>query len=338
MNTGQGSKSSLGSETFPFAADVYRSAEPAARNAEIDELRVEMRNEVRALKTHVTRVSTNAEVTKEIAAIRAAIEELAHPPVPAKRSDRIAALLRARGVEGQPATRIAAKAKESEEAEISGKLKSAIAAFVSFDPWTDEQEGRRIVAMVGPSGVGKTTTVAKLAARARMGGKSVALVSCDGFRVGAVDQLERYADLLGATFHVARTAAELAAVLEEETSDLVFVDTSGRPPTATAPEAALAARRKKDAPVPVDVILCVPASIRHQDAVRVMATFASLAPTKVCVTKLDETEAPSGLVHGPWAAKLPLTVLCTGPRVPEDVTPATLATFMTAFGVEESST
>ena len=335
MNTGHGSKSHHASETFPFAAEVYRTAEPTQRNGELDELRAEMRNEVRALRAHVTRSSGNLELNREIAAIRAAIEELAPAPTAPKRNDRVAAFLRARGIEGQSAIRIALRAKESLEGELTAKVRTAIAEVVTLAPWSDETEGRRIVAMVGPSGVGKTTTVAKLAARARINGKSVALVSCDGFRVGAVDQLERYAELLGATFHVARTAADLAAVLEEETADVVFVDTSGRPPTATAPEAALAARRKKGAPVPVEVILCMPASIRPSDAARVVGIFASLAPTAVCVTKVDETSSPSGLVHGPWAAKLPLAIICAGPRVPEDVTPATSDVFFSTIGCEE---
>lgn len=336
MNTGHGSKGQHATEALPFAAEVYRSTEQPKRSSEIDDLRIEMRNEVRALRAHLTRANGSQELNREIAAIRATLEQMGAPP--AKRGDRIAALLRARGIEGQAATRIAARAKDAEGKDPESKVREALKDVLTLSPWKEQTEGRRIVAMVGPSGVGKTTTVAKLAARARMKGQSVALISCDGYRVGAVDQLERYAELLGASFGVARTAGELAALLEEETADVVFVDTSGRPPAATAPEAALAARRKKDAPVHVDVILCVPASIRAADAARVVGVFAPLAPTAVCVTKLDETESPSGLVHGPWAARLPLAVICNGPRVPEDVAPATPDAIAAALGLEGPST
>jgi flagellar biosynthesis protein FlhF len=340
MNTGHGSRNQNTSQALPFAAEVYRTAEPERQSSEIDELRTEMRNEVRALRAHVTRSGSagTLDLGREIATLRAMLAEMTPAPAPAKRGDRIAAFLKARGVEGSAAARITVRAKESLECEPYAKLRSAIAEAVPLAPWNDQAEGRRIVAVVGPSGVGKTTTVAKLAARARVNGKSVALVSCDGFRVGAVDQLERYSELLGATFHVARTSGELAAVLEVETADVVFVDTSGRPPTATAPEAALAARRKKDAPVPVEVILCVPASIRAADAARAMAIFAPLCPTAVCVTKLDETEAPSGIIHGPWAAHCPLAILCSGPRVPEDIGPATPEAVNTALGLDGSAT
>ena len=337
MNTGHGSKSQNAHEFHPFAAEVYRAAEPAPRGAELEDLRAEMRNEVRSLRAHLAKANGTGEIGREIAAIRAALEGLAPVLPPAKRSDRIANFLRVRGIEGPAAVRITTRAKEASEPDVASKLGAALTDIVALAPWDSAAPGRRIVALVGPAGVGKTTTVAKLAAAARMNGKSVALVSCDGFRVGAVDQLERYAELLGATFHVARTASELANVLEEETADVVFVDTSGRPPTATQPEAALAARRKKGAPVPVDVLLCLSASIRLADAVRAVGVFASLSPTGVCITKLDETASPSGLVHGPWAAKLPLAIMCAGPRVPEDIAPATREVFLAALRVEEVS-
>lgn len=337
MNTG--SRSQHAPEASPFAAEVYRSTAPPRASSEIDELRAEMRNEVRALRAHLTRASGAQDLGRELAAIRAKLEEMELPaPAPVKRGDRVANLLRVRGIEGVAAAKIAARAKDAGEGDLGERLRAAIAELVPIAPWDEDAAGRRIVAMAGPSGVGKTTTVAKLAARARMAGKSVSLISCDGFRVGAVDQLERYADLLGATFDVARTSAELAALLEEETADVVFVDTSGRPPVATAPEAALAARRKKDAPVHVDLLLCMPASIRAADAARVVSIFAPLSPTGVCVTKLDETDSPSGLVHAPLAARRPLSVICNGPRVPEDVTPASLEAILGALGLDGRAT
>jgi len=337
MNTGYNSKGHSSTEQFPFAAEVYQPVESAKRYSELDELRAEMRTEVRALRAQVTRVTGGIDLGRELHQVRALLEQLTPASPTAKRGDRVAAFVRARGIDGQAATRLCSAMKDGSDSDLPAKFRSALPDVIAIEPWTEPCEGRRIVAMVGPSGVGKTTTIAKIAARARMNGKSVALVSCDGFRVGAVDQLERYADLLGASFHIAQTATELAAVLEEEDADLVLVDTSGRPPAATAPEAALAARRKKDAPVPVDVLLCMPASIRPHDASRVAMTFATLAPTGVCITKVDETDAPSGIIHGPWAARLPLSLMCTGPCVPEDMSEPTPETIGEAFGLEESS-
>jgi flagellar biosynthesis protein FlhF len=313
MNTGHGSKSPR--EMLPFAPQVY--AAPEESSAGVDALRAELKNEVRALRSLVTRSATpSQDLSLEIAAIRASLAEM-QPATPKR--DRTSAWLRQRGIEGGAATRIAALAKAA-AGDTRAKLRAALAEIVPLSPWTDGE--RKIVAVVGPSGVGKTTTIAKLAAHARMNGRSVALVSCDAFRVGAIDQLERYAELLDVPFAVARTSAELGDAIDAADADLVFVDTSGRPPGPASPEMVLAARRQS--PSAIDVILCMSATTRAADAARIAATFAPLKPSAVAVTKIDETESPSGLVHAPFAAKRPLAVICSGPRVPEDVAPATL--------------
>ena len=68
----------------------------------------------------------------------------------------------------------------------------------------------------------------------------------------------------------------------------------------------------------------MPAATRAVDATRIVKSFAATAPTALAITKLDETDTPSGLVHAAFAAKLPLSVLCAGQRVPEDITAATM--------------
>jgi len=334
MNIGHGNKGSGSRDALPFAAGVYRSDEEDDAPNEVDAIRVELRNEVRALRAFIARSTATQDISRELAAMRASIDALSPP---AKKGDRLAAFLRDRGLEGTLANRIVGAARASSAESLTAKLAAGMAEVVPLSPWSHATSSRRIVALVGPSGVGKTTTGAKLATHARMLGKTVALVSCDGYRVGAVDQLERYADLLGTRCHVARSGPDLAGILEEEDADLVLVDTSGRPPSASAPEAALMARRKRGAPVSVDVILCMPASIRLADAERVARTFAPLSPTAACVTKLDETVAPSGLVYATAAAKVPLTLLCNGPRVPEDVTAATLDAVMSALCAGEET-
>jgi flagellar biosynthesis protein FlhF len=181
-----------------------------------------------------------------------------------------------------------------------------------------------MIALVGPSGVGKTTTAAKLAAKARMAGKSVTLVACDTYRVGGTAQLSQYAKLMGAECVTAKTSEELRAIIDSSPSDVVIVDTSGRPPTPDGVEIAVAPQRKGTPRTRSrHVLLCVPASIRANDAARVARRFGTLSPTSIVVTKLDETETPAGLAHAAFAAKLPVSVLCNGQRVPEDIAPAT---------------
>lgn len=302
-----------------FAPQVYRGHEDRVASNEIEALRIELRAEVRALRALVARSDPQRGLALELAQIRAALTEIA-PASPTKR-DAISTWLRARGVEGAAARRIATAAKKHDGDDA---LRAAIGDVVRFEPWATSGARRRIVSLVGPSGVGKTTTVAKLAARERMAGKSVALISCDGFRVGAVDQLERYAELLDGWFHVARSGAELARVIAAADEDVIFVDTSGRPPAEDGPETTLAALRKQKKELEITTVLCITANTRAADATRIAATYAAAAPTLACVTKTDETAAPSALLHAPLAAKVPLAIVCNGPRVPEDFEPATL--------------
>jgi flagellar biosynthesis protein FlhF len=350
----------------PRRGSATTNAEDHQGPADEEALRAALRSEVQSLKTLVAKAAGSDALSFELARIRAALDEL----TPAPKRDRTAAWVRSVGVEGPMATKLATLVKGA-EGTAPERLRAAIAELVPTAPFWDSAsepseddvgdgddrgrraEGPRVVAVVGPSGVGKTTTVAKLAAQARMDGKTVALVSCDGFRVGAVDQLERYAELLSAEMFVARAPVELAETLDdllerpEGAPDMIFVDTSGRPPTTHSPEHALAgwiararsSRRDaeavaagEDAPRPtLEVLLCVAASTRANDARALSSTFAPVSPTGVVVTKTDETSSPAALVHAPWAAKKPLVCICHGPRVPEDAcgaTPDAIARFL----------
>jgi flagellar biosynthesis protein FlhF len=202
-------------------------------------------------------------------------------------------------------------------------------------PWPLTQEGRVVVAVVGPTGVGKTTTLAKLAALVKIEGRTATLVTCDTFRVGGVEHVGRYADLLDMPTATARDTAELSGILSRARTDFVFVDTSGRAPLPDASERILA-----EAPFNASddvrgfsrhVLLCLPANVRAVDALRAMKAFSAASPTALAITKLDETDAPSGLVHAAFVTKLPVAVLSSGQRVPEDLAPATMGAILDAL-------
>jgi flagellar biosynthesis protein FlhF len=318
-----------------FAPDVYAeeeySSKPGGRGGIGDELlrlRAELRGEARALRSALARSRVPAELLAEIATLRAAVEELLAAPK-AKRGDGIGAAIGARGIEGPAAAALARLAK-GKDGTPERRLRNAMRAFVKTAPWPPalaRHGGRVLVALVGPAGVGKTTTAAKLAARARMANKTVALVSCDGFRVGAIDQLGCYAELMGTSFHAADSQDELVDILAREKADVVVVDTSGRPVAPTATEAVLGEPeiRKRAARIfgAIEVLLCVPASLRAADAARVNQQFAVVQPTAIAITKLDETNAPAGIAHAAFAMRLPITTTCSGQHVPEDIAPAT---------------
>jgi flagellar biosynthesis GTPase FlhF len=183
--------------------------------------------------------------------------------------------------------------------------------------------GRRVIALVGPSGAGKTTTIAKLAAvMSKVQGKRVALITTDTYRVGAVAQLSTFADIMQAPFYSAYNREDLQNALEEtEDLDVVFIDTPGANPHNPAMLKEL--RDLIGSRDPIDCYLTVAMTGDFTDLLHAAEGYALLNPTGLIVTKMDET------VRGPMVAGLaqqmglPLTYLCAGPEVPDHITLAT---------------
>lgn len=315
------------SNESPFAREVYRDEEvEEPRSAVLDEiaaLRAEVRTEVRALRGAIGRPRPNVELSVEIAALRSAVDQLLAEP---KKGDQYAALVRSTGIEGAAAAALSRGGKTKAGKANEERLAEAITALVEVTPWPIACEGRSLVALVGPAGVGKTTTAAKLGARAIRKNKTVAFISCDSYRVGALDQLRRYAELMESEFHAVTSPDELLTVILGITADVIIVDTSGRAVEQGSVEAMLGDERIRQSATlkrHVEVMLCAPAALRAPDAARIARDFSATEPTSLCVTKLDETDQPSALVHAPFATKLPVSTLCFGQRVPEDIGPAT---------------
>lgn len=343
-------KSPVSTREILFAPEVYREdpaptrrerAEEMAQQ-EIARLRAELRGETRALRASITaaRSENSARPKKEdpqndlaaqLASLRSAVTELLASQSAQKEADVITSAIAAAGIEGPAAAALARTANAKTKGD---RIRAAFASMIDTAPcpWELADEGPIVVGLVGPAGVGKTTTAAKLAARAIMAKKSVALVSCDAFRVGAIDQLGKYADLMEARFHTAMNQEELLDIIASETAEVIIVDTVGRPVDANATEALFgdesfrATKGRK-----IEVLLCVPAVIRAGDMNRVQCDFAIVNPTGLIVTKLDETSTPAGIVHASYATRLPITTVCNGQRVPEDIMPANVRVLVDAL-------
>lgn len=178
----------------------------------------------------------------------------------------------------------------------------------------------RVVAFVGPTGVGKTTTLAKLAAQYTLfHGKSTALVTIDTYRIGAVEQLQIYADIIGVPLEVANAPGQLKeAVARHAGKDFVFVDTAGRPSRKTGKIGEIKSHLSAIGE-PVRIILCQSCSTKHRDLVRIQRDFSFLDYSALIFTKLDETETTGSILNTVRRTGLPVTHVTNGQGMPEDI-------------------
>jgi flagellar biosynthesis protein FlhF len=171
-------------------------------------------------------------------------------------------------------------------------------------------------ALVGSTGSGKTTTLAKLAARGvdAHGAAQVALVAADAYRIGAAAQLKVYADLLGVTLHVAETPARIALLLPElAAKKLVLIDTAG-----FAPSDPRTLEVKELDRLGVRRLAVISASQQGAAIEQAMTRFAQGAAACI-LTKLDEAPQPGAALDSLIRHRLPLAYISGGQRVPEDL-------------------
>ncbi|HUK65949.1 MAG TPA: flagellar biosynthesis protein FlhF [Anaeromyxobacteraceae bacterium] len=182
-------------------------------------------------------------------------------------------------------------------------------------PWL--HEGRHAIALVGPTGVGKTTTLAKIAARALIEAKKrVALLTVDTYRIGACDQLARYGEIMGAPVLVARDRSELVAAYERvRDADLVLVDTAGR---SSAEDVARQADLVRAIPK-IQLHLVVSAATGALELAAVGERYRALQPDRLLFSKLDEAAGPGGVLSIAVRIPRPVSCITDGQRVPEDL-------------------
>ena len=180
---------------------------------------------------------------------------------------------------------------------------------------------RRVIALVGPTGVGKTTTVAKLAANLRLRDKRrVGLITVDTYRIAAVEQLRAYAQIIDLPMEVVTTPREIRnAVSKLSDVDIVLIDTAGRSATDEIQIQELKSMLSEAHTDEVQLVLSSVASSRH--LTRLVEQFSVTRPTSLLLTKLDEISNYGHLLPL-LCGRLPLAYTTHGQSVPDDIQPA----------------
>lgn len=202
-----------------------------------------------------------------------------------------------------------------DEIEEEERLKLAIKDMIQIS----HENFQKVIVLVGPTGVGKTTTIAKLAGRlALMEKKKVGLITVDTYRIGAVEQLSTYADIMNIPFKAVISAKDMENALEGmKECDIVLIDTTGRSSKNPMQIGELNTFIQKANTK--DVHLVISCTTKNKDIKAIIDGYKVLNFNNVIITKLDETTTYGSILNILDIAGKPLSFITTGQNVPDDI-------------------
>ncbi|NLT66965.1 MAG: hypothetical protein GXX84_10220 [Acidobacteria bacterium] len=192
-------------------------------------------------------------------------------------------------------------------------------AHIAGSPAQDGMPGKKVVAFVGPTGVGKTTSIAKLAARlALQKRKKVILMTIDGYRIGAIEQLRSYAGFMGIPFRFVESVSALPRAIEENSQrDYILIDTAGHGPKDFGLMHSLADFLKKSEFIERHLVLS--AATGSSDLRTIMDRFEICHPDHLLFTKLDEASTSGPILNELVRSRKSFSYYSDGQKVPDDL-------------------
>ncbi len=199
--------------------------------------------------------------------------------------------------------------------DIQSKLVDYLRPFIK----TEEVDLKGKVIFIGPTGVGKTTTLAKIAAKLKLEMKKrVAVLTLDTYRIAAAEQLKTYASIMDIPIRVAYTPQEARMELNAMIDyDVILMDTAGRSQKNELQMGEL--RAIVDSVSPDIIFLVISMTSRYLDTKDIIKKFKVASPTHIILTKMDETNALGHFVNIPYYSDIPIAFITNGQRVPEDI-------------------
>ncbi|AWB09552.1 flagellar biosynthesis protein FlhF [Thermodesulfobium acidiphilum] len=191
---------------------------------------------------------------------------------------------------------------------------------LGFYPFFNERAGVIALAFLGPTGAGKTTTIAKIAARmSLLMKKRVCLITLDTFRIAALDQLKAYADIMELPFFVAHSPKELKEIVKKEKNsiDLFLIDTMGFSPFQDSKIKEISAFLSTGIDTEIHLVLC--ANYKPQELNLYINKYKALKPVSIIWTKLDEVVSLGHIIELSIENNLPISLFGTGQSVPDNL-------------------
>lgn len=201
-------------------------------------------------------------------------------------------------------------------------LEQVIAEIVSvINPLSGSWAKQKRISFIGPTGVGKTTTLAKVAANYLLNcGKKVAMATIDNYRIAAVEQLKIYGQIMNVPVETAKTPQELKKIFDRHhDKDLILVDTAGRSPKDESSLQELASFLNPSLQLENHLVLSV--TTRESELLAAIQRFQNIELHGLVFTKLDESDLLGSILNVQLHAGYPVTFLTNGQKVPEDILP-----------------
>ncbi|MEF2587934.1 MAG: flagellar biosynthesis protein FlhF [Butyrivibrio sp.] len=189
----------------------------------------------------------------------------------------------------------------------------------------EDDDRRKIVFFIGPTGVGKTTTIAKLASDFKLTrSKNIAMITADTYRIAAVEQLNTYASILDVPVNVIYSPSEIVESIEELSDyQMIFVDTAGRSHKNTEQRDEIIEMisnvRNSDIDADIVIFLVMSVTTKYRDMVNICDAYKSLNSYRLLFTKLDETDSVGNILNIKLYTGAPISYITCGQNVPDDI-------------------
>lgn len=231
----------------------------------------------------------------------------------------LSALLDEHGVSKEFSARIHQACTSLEETGFTTEdtLEMVLSKMVQFTSSGKLLNGHKTIAFIGPTGAGKTTTLAKLAVEERKKGKDIGLISLDSFKIGGAEQIKIYAEALQADYALCNDINEVRDALERfKHKDRIFMDTMGINPFERSRfEYLKDVLKQTDA----QVNLVLPCNLHAQELATLPRAFRELNPQLLTFSKMDETAHLGGIINAAIASELKVCYATDGQQVPDDI-------------------